>query len=319
MLSIIIINYNSYHHIENLLKSAKLYNFLNKYEWIIIDNSPNIQKTKAILDIFPNIIWQNMENNVGFARGNNKGIKIASNDNILLLNPDIIFINNDIEKCLNQFLKSNHIVCGVQLLNVDHTKQMSGGNFEYEIIDHFIPGIKHNLQNINQNINKRYKQTEEIVDWVKGAFLMFKKELVIKNIGFLDEEFFMYHEEMYWCYLIKRIGSICLYNDINIIHIDGASNNRYEKSNKNFNLIQDQVHLSFILRVRNQYGNYILTLVIIKLHIKVLIKSIKLLFFMIFKPHLKFENINGLKLLIHVDKLIFKLYNKKYHFYKYIN
>jgi GT2 family glycosyltransferase len=315
MLSIIIINYNSYHHIENLLKSAKSNKFLDKYEWIIIDNSPDIQQTKKILDIFPNIIWKNMENNVGFARGNNVGINLASNKNILLLNPDIIFINNDIEKCLNLFLKSNHLVCGVQLLNIDHSKQMSGGNFKYEIIDHFIPGIKHKIQYIKY----RYKQKEEIVDWVKGAFLMFKKELVIKDIGFLDEEFFMYHEEMYWCYLIKNKGSICLYNELNIIHIDGASNNRYEKSNKNFNLIQDQVHLSFILRVRNQYGNFILTLVILKLHIKVLIKCFMFLFLKIFKPHLKFENINGLKLMIYVDKIIYQLYNKKYHFYKIID
>ncbi len=67
-----------------------------------------------------------MNYNSGFARANNEGIRNANGESILLLNPDTIIEDNAIEKCYYAFNESNYVACGVQLLNVDRTPQISG-------------------------------------------------------------------------------------------------------------------------------------------------------------------------------------------------
>ncbi len=69
-----------------------------------------------------------MNYNAGFARANNAAILQSNSDTVLLLNPDTI-IDKSLELCYNNFIGSEYIACGVQLLNIDGSPQISGNYF----------------------------------------------------------------------------------------------------------------------------------------------------------------------------------------------
>ena len=100
-LSIIIVNYRSLQLITGCLQSIYEYDDASQFEIIVVDNSNDDPKT--LLEHFPYVRWITMDYNAGFARANNKGIKEASGEVVLLLNPDILVETNAIAKCFQLF------------------------------------------------------------------------------------------------------------------------------------------------------------------------------------------------------------------------
>jgi GT2 family glycosyltransferase len=101
------------------------------------------------------------------------------------------------------------------------------------------------------------KEVEE-VDWISGAFIMVKKE-AIEQAGFFDEDFFLYAEEVEWCSRLKKVGKLCIYGDLHIIHLEGATINKSQQLEEKgyYNLYDKkglQLMVSNHLRVRKQYG-----------------------------------------------------------------
>ena len=264
-LSIIIVNYKSSHFIKNCLQSAMAFESYKSFEWIIIDNDSKDQSKEILLTEFPFIHWHDMGYNAGFARANNAGIKLAKGDSILLLNPDTIILNDAINICLQEFTKSTNVACGVQLLNPDLSPQISGNHFMKGGLNHLLPlPYWGNLLKWIAGLFKIQKpsieiaSSIEIVDWISGAFLMIKRDALHKS-GLMDEDFFLYAEEVEWCSRIKKIGNLCIYGKIKIIHIVGeiitSNSNSSDKSYTNlFDKKGLQLILSNHLRIRKQYG-----------------------------------------------------------------
>lgn len=101
------------------------------------------------------------------------------------------------------------------------------------------------------------KPVEE-VDWISGAFLMVKKSAVEKA-GLMDEDFFLYAEEVEWCSRLKKVGKLCLFGDLHIIHLEGATINKSQNlEEKGYYNLYDKKGLQLIvsnhLRIRKQYG-----------------------------------------------------------------
>jgi GT2 family glycosyltransferase len=262
------------------LQSLKIQELKINYEVIVVDNSngDNVE----ILNHFPEIKWLNMSYNSGFARANNAGIRMAKGSCILLLNPDTIAIDTSIEKCYSQLMESGFIGAGVQLLDEDHKPQISGNFFVKGGLNHLLPipyygdfirWIGYKLQKKVPNI-KQAKEVEE-VDWISGAFLMVKKN-AINKAGLLDEDFFLYAEEVEWCSRLRKVGRLCIYGNLHIIHLEGTTINQSQQLNeKGYTNLYDkkglQLMVSNHLRVRKQYGvtwflilllNYILGLLV---------------------------------------------------------
>jgi GT2 family glycosyltransferase len=55
------------------------------------------------------------------------------------------------------------------------------------------------------------------VDWINGAFLMVKKK-AIEYAKLLDEDFFLYFEEIEWCARLRKVGKMCIYGDLRVVH-----------------------------------------------------------------------------------------------------
>ena len=264
-LSIVIVNYKSAALILDCIASIKTQTSKIEFEIIVVDNSSGDDSRDIICSQYPEIIWEQMSYNAGFARANNRGILRSAGEAVLLLNPDTIVIDRAVERCFLRFMPSDYIACGVQLLNADSTSQISGNYFMKGGLNHLLP-----LPYLGPFLRKiafivkadkpsvLNAASEEKVDWINGAFLMVKKS-AIKKVGLMDEDFFLYAEETEWCSRLSKAGEIVIYGDINVIHLQGESINKETKTtDKGYTNLFDnkglQLMVSNSLRVRKQFG-----------------------------------------------------------------
>lgn len=265
LLSIIIVNYKSAKLVCNCIKSVYAQNPVIDFEIIVVDNNSEDGSKEKILTLFPKVIWLEMNYNSGFARANNEGIRKSNGNVVLLLNSDTIIENNAVEKCFEDFYSSEYVACGVQLLNLDRTPQISGnyamkGGLNYLLPLPFLGVLLKSFANITGVKKPNVPNASGVVevDWINGAFLMVKKN-GIQKAGLMDEDFFLYAEEAEWCSRLKKVGRLCIYGDINVIHLQGeTSNETFDSSGKGYMNLFDrkgrQIMLSNLVRIRKEFG-----------------------------------------------------------------
>lgn len=218
--SIIIINYNTEKLILDCLDSIYEKTEGLNFEVIVVDNdSPN---KPEILISDNRIKYIQSEKNLGFGKANNLGAKHAEGNYIFCLNPDTILINNAIKE-LYDFMGNNPDagICGSNLFHSDMTSGHSYEILKPSIYQEFINSRNCTFKRYNENFNAT--DNPKNVSHVVGAALMIKKELFDK-IGGFDKDFFMYLEETYLCYQVKKIGyKIFNVPTSKIIHLEGKS------------------------------------------------------------------------------------------------
>ncbi len=236
-LSIIIVNYNTKKLIKKALDSIYKYNYKFEYEVIVVDNASSDGSRKMIEDNYNQVILIENEENLGFATASNIGIRRAKGRYILLLNSDTVVYDQTFKKMI-AYMENNPGVgaagCKVILPNgkLDRACKRSfptpaNALFNILKLDRRFPGNKrfgsYNLSYLDKN------KTHE-VDSLVGAFMMVRRE-VLEEVGLLDQDFFMYGEDLDWCYRIKKAGwKIVYYHEAKIMHVKGGSNK--QKSNK---------------------------------------------------------------------------------------
>lgn len=210
-LSISIINWNTKDYLKRCLQSIEE-NIKNiSYEVIAVDNNSSDGSIDMIRNDFPKIKLVENKTNLGFSRANNQAIKKATGRYILLLNPDTLVLDKAIPKMID-FMEqhSNAGIIGCKLLNEDGSVQMSCRSFPtLNSLFYTFTGLdtKFPKSPILSNHIMSYWNHNEIreVDWVSGACLMIRRA-VVKQIGLLDEEFFMYCEDLDYCRRTKQKG-----------------------------------------------------------------------------------------------------------------
>ena len=264
-LSVIIVNFRSASLICDCIESASQFSSSKNFEWIIVDNFSQDNSRGVITSKYPFIKWIQMNYNAGFARANNEGIKQSYADAVLLLNPDTIILDDAIDKCYSRLMQSSYVAVAVQLLNADKTAQITGNFFMKGGLNHLLPlpylgailrsiafAIKVKKTNVLQS------SAEQKVDWINGAFLMVKKT-AIEKAGMLDNDFFLYSEEIEWCSRLRKTGELCVYGDLHTIHLQGETiNSSTQTSDKGYFNLYDkkglQLMVSNHLRIRKQFG-----------------------------------------------------------------
>lgn len=266
-LSIILVNYRTKELLLNCLRSINKETTEVEYEIIVVDNASNDDSKICILKEFPKVIWIQMEYNSGFARANNEGIKKSSGQKILLLNTDTIIKEKAIEKVISLFdSDKDYKACGVQLLNEDGSHQISGAQVMIGGLNTLLalPYLGRIIRFLGYLAKIKKPSIDTVpekldVDWIIGAFIMVRKE-TIENAGLLDEDFFMYSEEMEWCARIKKYGKLCLFGNPKVVHLGGGSSKSYYNSdiwNNEHNLCTKkgkQLIVSNSLRIRKEFG-----------------------------------------------------------------
>jgi GT2 family glycosyltransferase len=207
--SVIIINYNTFDLTCQCIQSIIDQTTDIDYEIILVDNASIEKDPSDFIKYYPQITLIANNVNVGFAKGNNLGIQKARGELVLLLNSDTKLANNAI-KIAADFIRSYPEI-GVlsgQLLNVDKSPQPIVGRFpslSREILEllrlvKFIPNKKKFYLFDRWDYNC---PTE--ADYIWGAFFMFhKSDLKHFPNQRLHDNFFMYGEDLQWCYHFKK-------------------------------------------------------------------------------------------------------------------
>jgi GT2 family glycosyltransferase len=264
-LSIIIVNYKSPDLVLDCLHTVYLNTKDVVFEVILVDNASGDDSWEKITKAYPSVRWIQMDYNAGFARANNEGIRQSNGGIVLLLNSDTLAEDGAIGRCYDEFASSGYVACGVQLLNVDRTPQISGNFFMKGGLNYLLPlpylgslvkkaGLLFKVE--KPNVPDAASLVE--VDWINGAFLMVKKD-AIEKAGLMDEDFFLYAEEAEWCSRLRRLGKICVYGQLHVIHLQGASaNETFGSEGKGYYNLYDrkglQIMLSTFVRIRKQFG-----------------------------------------------------------------
>lgn len=212
-LSVIILNWNTKKLLENCLTSVFNQTKNINFEVIVIDNSSTDDSVKMVKKKFSQVILIENKKNLGFAKANNQGIRRARGEYILLLNSDTKLVDNTLTKLVGfAKTKKNLGVAGPRLLNQDKTPQPSVAPF------YTLPVVALSLFGGDRFLRRSPTQACQI-DWVSGSCFLIKRE-VIKKIGLLDERFFMYIEEMEFCYRSKKAGfKVWFYPQSQVYHL----------------------------------------------------------------------------------------------------
>lgn len=248
--SIIIVNYNTKELLRQCINS--IYQNVKdiSFEIIVTDNASSDGSTDMLEAEFPSVNLIKSKKNGGFAYGNNLAIKQSKGRYIFLLNSDTIIIKDVITKMVNYMDKNQSAgMIGPKLLNKDLSHQTSISGFptfkrEFYHIYKFknllkIPIVKKILIKISGKIGSKdveqymenYKDIEkpQEVQVLVGAALLIRRK-IINDIGLLDERYFMYYEEIDYCYQAYKAGWKSIYYPNGcIIHLIGQSGERTSK------------------------------------------------------------------------------------------
>jgi GT2 family glycosyltransferase len=331
-LSIIIVNYRSARHVLNCIESV--YKETNKYsfEIIVVDNDSGDSSEQQIRSQYPEVIWIQTGYNAGFARANNEGIKRAKGDYVLLLNADTIVLNGALDKTIDLFKNTDGVACGVQLLNPDGSHQISGAHFVKGGLNFLLPlpYLGRFVRYLGYTLKTQVPSVQQVsdvmeVDWVVGAFLLVKREVLPKS-GLLDEDFFMYAEEIEWCARLRKAGKLYLFEEPKVIHLGGGTSGDYYDTEENengknlWNKKGRQVLVSQMVRIRKQYGISWFLILCAFLIIEIPIFIFGLLIEKILKPgtsRFTWKNLAGyLQNLVVLMKYFFRILQNRPFFYK---
>jgi GT2 family glycosyltransferase len=332
-LSIILVNYRSTQLTLDCIESIYRQTVQHSFEIILVDNDSKDDCQQQVLARYPLVIFLPIHYNAGFARANNAGIEISKGELVLLLNTDTIILDGAIDKSI-ALLKQHPDAagCGVQLLNTDGTTQISGAHnvtgglntllvlpYLGRLVRHFGYRLKATVPSVQVIEN-----TVE-VDWVIGAYILVKKD-VLKKSGLLDNDFFMYAEEMEWCGRLRKHGKLLLFAEPKVIHLGGGSSSEFYDTveNENGKNLWDkkgrQIIVSNMLRIRKQFG-----LVWFLLIVGAYIAEVPIFLFCLFFDNLftlgnakyKWENVFGYTKNIGILlTFFFKIVANKPYFYK---
>lgn len=219
-LSIVIVNWNTEGLLRRCVDSVLAERVPFLQEVIVIDNASQ-DDSMAFLSGYPDQVRLvvNTENR-GFAAGCNQGLRLSAGRYILLLGPDAEVLPGALQALL-AFMDSHGSAgaAGPTLLNADGTLQPSGSHFPglrrllavHPLIERFWPPPEDPLR------RRDFRQIAE-VDEVSGACLLIRRR-AFEEVGFFDERFFMYFEEVDWCRRLTLRGWKVYYvPDAKVIH-----------------------------------------------------------------------------------------------------
>jgi len=232
MVSIIIINYNTFQLTSACIASVIKFTKNTTYEIILVDNASTACDPDEFQKIFPSIVLVKSKSNTGFAGGNNLGIAHAKGDIILLLNSDTYLKEDAISVCAATLAQNKTTgVLGCKMIYPDGRLQHTARKFrtiQWELLDlfRFILYLMPYRKRAALMLGRYFKADFNIeCDWLNGAFFMFKKEILHELPGQkLDDRFFMYGEDHLWCMQMKQLGYKHEFlSETEIIHINSGS------------------------------------------------------------------------------------------------
>tara|TARA_B100000686_G_scaffold121739_1_gene128885 strand:+ start:799 stop:1680 length:882 start_codon:yes stop_codon:yes gene_type:complete len=259
-LTIIIVSFKSGDILERCLDSID-----SKYPIIVVENSLDKNLKIKIEKKYQNVECILPETNLGYGAANNLGIKKVKTKYLLILNPDTILFENTLEQLLYHAKKiEDFAILGPKILE--------GDKIENEEID-------------KKNIIKTEDGIEKSISYVKG-FAIFINKPQFEKIGFFDENFFLYFEEIDLCKRVIQSGKkIFLIPKAIIKHVGGQSH--IKSINKSMELSRNWHWMWSTFYYHKKHGGFLFAL--FKISKKLLSSLFKVILFTIFLQKQKRE------------------------------
>jgi hypothetical protein len=203
-LSIVIVSYNMMEDLKACLASIYRETSGLDFEVIVVDNASSSGDLDGVRGAFPQAQFIVNAVNRGFAAANNQGIAVARGRHLLLLNPDTEILDGAIQKTV-EFMGGHPTagIVGCRLVFGDRSPQRSVGTFP-SILSLFLEAsflyllLPRNALLGPTRVSVFDDAADGQVDWVLGAYMLIRRE-VVDRIGLLDEQFFVYTEEVDFC------------------------------------------------------------------------------------------------------------------------
>ena len=210
-LSIAVVSYHSGEALQRLLASAKEHPIAASHEWIVVDNSSGDGVAEWLSSQWPEVRVISSPRNVGYARAVNSALLAARGEHLLVLNPDIELSFGGVDAALG-YLRQ-HPECGLigaRLLNPDGSVQHSARRF-YNLTTILLRRTplgawfpRHRALREHLMLDDDLESPRP-VDWVMGAWMLVRRE-AIERTGAMDGRYFLYFEDVDWCYRMWEAG-----------------------------------------------------------------------------------------------------------------
>lgn len=224
---IIIVSWNNKATLQNCLESVKKAGSAFLSSVILVDNHSTDGGILPVKKLFPEILAIENSENLGFSKAVNQGLQKSDTKYILLLNPDTQIFPDTIPRLVEFLEREPQVgIVGPKVMAPDHTPELSFGPFPNPWSEFVQRKRYYQLERKETGILKWMEEQAKIpqdVDWVSGVCLVIRRE-VVEKIGFLDDRFFMYFEDIDYCYRARDAGwRICYDPSTQILHDRGTS------------------------------------------------------------------------------------------------
>ena len=229
-LAIVVVSHNSEDYLESCLASITEETRGTDFQIVVVDNASADGDFSELTDRYPRLQVLRNDTNVGFAAACNRGINHCQADYYLLLNPDTRVLSQAIDRTL-QFLRprTKTGIVGCRVLNPDGSLQLacrrsiprpSTALYRFLRLSTLFP---RNKRLAAYNLSFLHERQIQQVEAVSGSFLMFRAD-VLETSGYLDEQYFLYGEDLDFCHRARQQGwEVLYYPEAEILHYKGRS------------------------------------------------------------------------------------------------
>jgi len=235
-IAVILVNWKKYNLTSNCINSLNKSNYKN-FKIILVDNEYSEKSIIELKNKYKELLVFKEKNNLGFAGGNNIGIRYALEndyDYIMLLNNDTEVKENFILPLVER-MEKNLFLAAVQPLILNFSNKSiiwnAGGK-----LNKFLGLTSTRLNNNKLNSSIVF---DDYTDWISGCCILIKSEILTK-VGLLDEKFFNYYEDVDWSLRMKNLGYDLGFVKESIIYHHGSSSSKNKKTKEG--VISSKIH-----------------------------------------------------------------------------
>lgn len=227
--TVVIVNWNGGDLLRQTLDSLYRETRRVRFETVVVDNASTDESVAAVHGAFPDLRLILLPENRGFAAANNRAFGQARGRYVLLLNSDTIVLPSTLPGLVGFLDAHPEAGCvGCRHLWPDGSLQPSIDSFPSLLKDFLCSSELRRAAWVLPFMRRHYPwwtdhDVTREVDWVNGSCLMVRRE-AISHTGGLDEGFFLYAEEIDWCYRMRQAGWLTFFTpDAEVVHIGGQS------------------------------------------------------------------------------------------------
>jgi hypothetical protein len=227
--SIVIVSFNTRDLLRECLQSLYERTPDIAKEIFVVDNCSRDGSADMVRQEFPAVCLIRSQVNLGFAAANNKAFPLATGRYVVLLNSDAFLHSDALQRAVQYMDADRHIgLGGARLVGRDGSWQPSARMFP-SLLNEFLTlsglAARYPHSRFFGRFDRTWANPDEPadVDWIPGAFSIVPRSALVQ-VGYFDEDFFLYYEEVDLCRRLKKAGFLIRYwPDVTVVHLGGES------------------------------------------------------------------------------------------------